>query len=129
VYGLPLTNKGEQTNWTGMHYNTYPSIVGTYGSHMDVLQQHIYHENTNQQVVRYKTEELDRWVKHAGLVERIHAFQTKHFEDRQSIGNLNYESKHCWDNLAEQYIIEAASPIQSEMYTLSEFLGARLGVG
>jgi hypothetical protein len=33
------------------------------------------------------------WEKHAGLVERLHAFQTKHFEDRQSIGNLNYESE------------------------------------
>jgi hypothetical protein len=43
-----------------------------------------YHENTNQQVVRYKTEALDRryeeiWAKHAGLVERLHTFQTKHF--------------------------------------------------
>jgi hypothetical protein len=67
-------------------------------------------------------------VRHAGLVERLHAFQTKLFEDRTSIGNLNYESKRCWENLADQYIIEAASPIRSEMYTLSKFLGAVLGV-
>jgi hypothetical protein len=93
-----------------------------------------YHENTNQQVVRYKTEALDRryteiWEKHAGLVERLCAFQTKHFEDRKSIGNLNYESKRCWVSLADHYIIEAASPIRTEMYTLSELLGAGLGVG
>jgi hypothetical protein len=93
-----------------------------------------YHENSNQQVVRYKTESLDRrheeiWDKHACLVERLHTFQTKYLEDRQSTGNLNHESKHCWANLADQCIIEAASPIRSEMYTLSEFLGARLGVG
>jgi hypothetical protein len=72
-----------------------------------------YHENINQQVARYKAEVLDRryeeiWVKHAGLVERLHAFQTKYFEDKQSIGNLNYESKSCWVNLEDQYIIEAA---------------------
>jgi hypothetical protein len=78
----------------------------------------IYHENTNQQVARYKTEALDRryeeiWEKHAGLVERLHAFQTKHFENRTSIGNLNYESKRWWANLAEQYKTEAASPIQT----------------
>jgi hypothetical protein len=57
-----------------------------------------YHENTNQQAARYKTEVLDIrydeiWETCAGLVERIHAFQTKHFEDRQIIGNINYESK------------------------------------
>jgi hypothetical protein len=69
------------------------------------------------------------WEKHTGLVERLHDFQAKHFENRQQIGNLNYESKGCWVNLAEQYINEASSPIQSEIYTLSEFLGARNGVG
>jgi hypothetical protein len=93
-----------------------------------------YHENTSQQVARYKTESLNRRYeeireKHAGLVQRLHDFQTEHFENRQIIGNLNYESKHCWTNLADQYITEAASPIISEMYNLSEFLGARLGVG
>jgi hypothetical protein len=94
----------------------------------------IYHENTNQQVVRYKTEALGRkyeeiWEKHAGLVERLHAFQMKHVENRQIIGNLNYESKHCWANLAEQYITDATSPIRPELYTLSELLGSRHGVG
>jgi hypothetical protein len=58
----------------------------------------IYHENNNQQVARYNTEAFDKiyeviWVKHAGMIERLHAFQKKHFEDTQSIRNLNYESK------------------------------------
>jgi hypothetical protein len=101
-----------------MYHKTYPRIVGTY-------------ENTNQQVMTYKTEALYRiceeiWERHARLVTRLHDFQTKHFENRQSIGNLNYESKIWWVNLADKYIIEASSPIQSEMY---EFLGARLGAG
>jgi hypothetical protein len=64
--------------------------------------------------------------RHAGLVERLHAFQTTYFENRTSIGNLNYESKRWWDNLADQYIVEAASPIRTEMYALSEFLGQYL---
>jgi hypothetical protein len=81
----------------------------------------IYHENTNQQVARYKTEALDRryeevWDKHAGLVQILNAFQTKHFKNRTRIGNLYYESKCCWGNLLEQYITEAASPIRTEMY-------------
>jgi hypothetical protein len=111
-------------------------IIGLW-EHMDRIwtyRNNIYHENTNQQVVRYKAEALDRryeeiWVKHAGLVKRLHTFQTKHFDYRQSKGTLNYECKRCWASLADQYIIEAASPIRSEMYTSSEFLGARLGVG
>jgi hypothetical protein len=38
-----------------------------------------YHENTHQQVSRYKMEALDRrydemWEKHTGLIERLHDF-------------------------------------------------------
>jgi hypothetical protein len=69
------------------------------------------------------------WEKYTGLIERLHNFQSKHFENRQQIGNLNYESKIFSVNLAEQYINEASSPIISEIYTLSELLGARNGVG
>jgi hypothetical protein len=105
--------------------------------HMDRLwtsRNNRYHENTNQQVARYKMEALDRkydemWEKHIGLTERLHGFQTKHFENRQQIVNLNYESKMCWVNLGEQYFNEASSPIRSEIYTFSELLGARNGVG
>jgi hypothetical protein len=79
-------------------------------------------------------EALDRkydemWEKHTGIIERLHDFQAKHFENRQQIGNLNYEIKRCWLNLAEKYINEASSPIRSEIYTLSKFLDARNGVG
>jgi hypothetical protein len=94
-----------------------------------------YYENTSQQVSRYKIKALDRrydeiiWETRAGLVERLHDFQTKYVEDRKSIGNLNYESKHCWADLADQYTVEAALSILTEVYTLSELLGARLGVG
>jgi hypothetical protein len=105
--------------------------------HMDQLwtyRNNRYHENTNQQVARYKMEALDRrydemWETHTGLIERLHDFQAKHFENRQQIGNLNYESKRCWGNLAEQYINEASPPIRSGIYNLSKFLGARNGVG
>jgi hypothetical protein len=63
--------------------------------HMDCIGTHrnnIYHENNNQKVVRYKIEALYRrykkiWENHVGLIERLHAFRTKDFEDRKSIGN------------------------------------------
>jgi hypothetical protein len=49
----------------------------------------------------------------------------KKIENRQSIGNLHYESKNCWD----QYTIEAGSLIRTGIYTLSKLLVTRLGVG
>jgi hypothetical protein len=112
-------------------------LIMSLWEHMDRLwkyRNNRYHKNTHQQVARYKMEALDRrydetWEKHTGLIEQLHNFQGKHFENRQKIGNLNYEIKRCWVNLTEQYINEASSPIRSEIYTLSEFLGARNGVG
>jgi hypothetical protein len=79
-------------------------ILGLW-QHMDRIwtyRNNRYHENTTQQVARYKTEALDIryeeiWEKHAGLVERLHDFETNFFENRQSIGNLNYEIKRCWE--------------------------------
>jgi hypothetical protein len=112
-------------------------LIMTLWEHVDSLwtyRNNRYHENSNQQVARYKMEALDRrydemWEKHTGLTERLQDFQANHFENRQQIGNLNYESKRCLVNLAEQYINEASSLIRAEIYTLSEFLGARNGVG
>jgi hypothetical protein len=65
-----------------------PKLIMGLWEHMDRIwmsHNNRYHENTNQQVVRNKTEALYRrykeiWEKHAGLVEMLHAFQTKHFE-------------------------------------------------
>jgi hypothetical protein len=112
-------------------------LIMSLWEHMDRLwtyHNNRYHENTNQQIAIYKMVALDRrydemWEKHTGLTERLHDFQAKHFENRKQIGNLNYESKRCWVNLAEQYINEASSPIRAEIYTLSKLLGARNGVG
>jgi hypothetical protein len=74
-----------------MYHQTHHGALGSHRSHMD-LPQKKYYENTNQQVARYKIEALGRryqeiWGGKCGLVERLHAFQKKYFEDRQSIGN------------------------------------------
>jgi hypothetical protein len=119
----PLPRKWEQAKMTRMCNQTNDGALRSHGSH-----------NNSKKLSQYKLEALDRrydeiWGNHAGLVERLHDFQTKKFEDRQSIGKLNYESKRCWKNLADQCIFEAALTIRTEMYTSSEFLGARLGVG
>jgi hypothetical protein len=55
-------------------------IIMSLWEHMDRLWTYLnnrYHENTNQQVARYKMEALDRsydemWEKHSRLIERLH---------------------------------------------------------
>jgi hypothetical protein len=82
---------------------------------MDILwtyRKNRYHENTNQQVARYKMEALDRsydeiWEKHSGLIE-----------------NLNYESKRCWVNMAEKYINEASASNVASLDALQAFAAA-----
>jgi hypothetical protein len=54
------------------------------------------------------------YEKHAGLVERLHTFQTKHAEDRKSIEKFKYESGCCSADLADQYIIGAATQFQTD---------------
>jgi hypothetical protein len=93
-------------------------IMGRW-DHMDRIwtyQNKICHKNDNQRVSWYKIEALyRRHEEHAGLVERICAFQIKHIDDRQCISNLNYGSKRCCGNLANKYIVKAASPIRTEV--------------
>jgi hypothetical protein len=58
-------------------------LIMSLWEHMDRLWTYCnnrYHENTNQQVARYKMEALDirydeMWEKHTGLTERLHNFQ------------------------------------------------------
>jgi hypothetical protein len=105
----------ESTGITLTDQECITKLIMSLWEHMDRLwtyRNNRYHENTIQQVANYKMEALDRnydkiLEKHSGLNERLHTFQLKHFENRQQIGNLNYESKRCWINLAEQYVNKA----------------------
>jgi hypothetical protein len=71
----------------------------------------------------------ENMAKKSGLGQEASLLSKYFFKDRQSIGNLIYESKRLWVNLADQYMVEAYSPTRTEMYTLSKLLGARHGVG
>jgi hypothetical protein len=72
----------------------------------------VHHEDNQGQVERYKEEALARridiiWPKQDGLGERLHEFQRTHFNNRDKITNLGYESKRCCANLAKLYLEEA----------------------
>jgi hypothetical protein len=91
-------------------------ILGLW-EHMDRIwtyRNNRYHENTSQQSARYKTEALDRryeeiWVKHAGLVERLHKFETKqhHQSNQRCILHLNsWEQDLEWVKLVTSQLFE-----------------------
>jgi hypothetical protein len=69
------------------------------------------------------------WPKQEGLRERLHEFQGTHFTDRDKITNLWYESKMCWANLSGLYLEEASLPIRTEIFTIKDLTGSRLGIG
>jgi hypothetical protein len=98
------------------------------------FQNTVHHEDNQGRVARYKEEALARlmdiiWPKQDGLRERLHEFQRTHFNDRDKIKNLRYESKRCWANLAKVYLEEASLPIRAEIFTIRVLSGSRLEIG
>jgi hypothetical protein len=75
-----------------MHYQTHHGALGSHGSQW-TYRNNRYHENSSQRSARYKIEALGRryeeiWENHAGLVERLHAFQTNIL--RRDISSVTY---------------------------------------
>jgi hypothetical protein len=84
-------------------------------------------------VARYKEEALARrmdiiWPKKYDLWDRLHEFELTHFNERDKITNLRYESKRCWANLAELYLEEAALSIRTNIFTIRGLSGTRSGI-
>jgi hypothetical protein len=69
------------------------------------------------------------WPKKDELRDRLHEFQLTHFNEREKITNLRYESKRCWANLSELYLEEAALSIMTDIFTLRGLSGTRSGIG
>jgi hypothetical protein len=90
-----------------------------------------FHEKDNETVARYKREEMDRrintiWEKQEAVRYNMLPFQAKQFANRSTVESLHYESKRCWENLAEMYTEEAQMPVSSDTYSLSAYLSARI---
>jgi hypothetical protein len=94
----------------------------------------VHHEENQGWVARYKEDALAKridiiWPKKYDLRDRLHEFQFTHFNNRDKIANLRYESKRCWANLAELYLEEASLPIRTEIITIRGLSASRSGIG
>jgi hypothetical protein len=94
----------------------------------------VHHEDNQGRVARYKEEALARimdiiWQKKDKLMDRLHEFQSTHFNERDKITNLRYESKRYWANLAELYLEEAVLPIRTYIFMIRGLAGTRSVIG
>jgi hypothetical protein len=90
----------------------------------------VHHEDNQGRVARYKEDSLEIrmdiiWPKKDDLRDRLHEFQLTHFNERDKITNLRYESKPCWANLAELYLEKASLPIRTEIIMIRGLSGTR----
>jgi hypothetical protein len=72
----------------------------------------IYHQDNEGTIARYKLEALEicmdkLWARHTELLHKLWDFQKQHFDRRQRIVDLRYESKKCWATLAKLYLDDA----------------------
>jgi hypothetical protein len=85
-------------------------------------------------IARYKIEALERdmeklWARHIELLPKLRDFKKKHFDRRQRIVNLRYESKKCWATLAKLYLEDAENNRDSGHSESDQTAGWRTGVG
>jgi hypothetical protein len=52
-----------------------------------------------------------------------------HFNERDKITNMRYESKGCWANLTKLYLEEASLPIRTEIIKIRGLSGTISGIG
>jgi hypothetical protein len=72
----------------------------------------IYHQYNEGTIARYKLEALEREMeklltRHTELLPKLWVFQKQHFNMRQHIVDLRYESNKCWATLAKLYLDDA----------------------
>jgi hypothetical protein len=94
----------------------------------------VHHEDNQGRVASYKEKDLKRRMdiicpKKDDLRDSMHEFQFTHFNERDKITNLRYESKQCWTNLAELYLEEAALSIMTKIFTIRGLSVTRSGKG
>jgi hypothetical protein len=94
----------------------------------------IYHQDNEGKIARYKLEDLERdmeklWARHIELLPKLWDFQKQHFDRRQPIVDLRYESKKCWATLAKLYLDEAESNRHGSLSNIDQTNGLRTGVG
>jgi hypothetical protein len=92
----------------------------------------IYHQDKQGNIARYKIEALDRamemWARNTELLYKLHDFQKQHFDQRQHITDIRYESNTCWATLATLYLHDAETNRSGFSSDIGPILGWRKGV-
>jgi hypothetical protein len=117
--------------------NWAPTFISTLWEHMQRVwkfRNYIYHADANGRIVRYKCEEQQQrmekiWEHHLELQGQLWQDQTTHFDHRETIYNLIYDSQRCWASLAEMYLHEAECPPMAEQNAFAQYVASILGVG
>jgi hypothetical protein len=94
----------------------------------------VYHQDNEGTIAIYKLEALERdmeklWAIHIELLPKLWDFQKQHFDRRQRILNLRYESKKCWATLAKLYLDDAENNRDGSNSESDQTDGWRTGVG
>jgi hypothetical protein len=94
----------------------------------------VYHQDNEGMIARYKLEALERdmeklWARHIQLLPKLWDFQKQHFDRRQRIVDLRYESKKCWATLAKLYLCDVENNRLSNHGEIDQTNGWRAGVG
>jgi hypothetical protein len=69
------------------------------------------------------------WERHIALLQKIWDFQKQHFDRRQRVVNLRYESKKCWAKLAKLYLDDAENNRDGSNSEIDQTDGWRTGFG
>jgi hypothetical protein len=93
----------------------------------------IYHQDNEGTIAIYKLEALERdmeklWARHIELLPKLWDFQKQHFDRRQRIVDLRYESRKCWATLAKLYLDDAEDNRHGSHSEIDQTNGWRTGV-
>jgi hypothetical protein len=94
----------------------------------------IYHQDNERTIARYKLEALERdmekfWAQHIELISKLWDFQKQHFDRRQPIVDLRYESKKCWATFSKLYLEDAENSRNGSHSEIDQTNGWRTGLG
>jgi hypothetical protein len=112
-------------------------FIGGLWEHLKYLWQFwndIYHQDNEGTIARYKLESLERemerlWTHHSELLPILWVFQKQHFDRRQRIADLRYESNKCWATLAKLNLDEAGPNRPGNHSDIEQTNGWRTRVG
>jgi hypothetical protein len=127
----------ENTNGHGKSHNWSAKFFGGLWEHLKRLWQFrndIYYQYNAGTIARYKIEALERdmeklWSRHIELLRNVWVFQKQHFDRRQRIVTLRYESKKGWATLAKLYMDDAENNRDGGHNESAHTAGWRTGVG